>query len=34
VIPGILCAALYLCMSLPLARAARALETRWKVATP
>ena len=34
VIPGILCAALYLCMSLPLARAARMLETRWKVATP
>lgn len=34
VIPGILCALLYLCMSLPLARAARALETRWKAATP
>ena len=34
VIPGILCGALYLCMSLPLAHAARLLETRWKVATP
>ena len=34
VVPGILCAALYLCMSLPLAHAARLLETRWKVATP
>lgn len=34
VIPGILCAVLYLCMSLPLARAARALEMRWKAATP
>ena len=32
VIPGALCALLYLCMSLPLARAARALEARWKVA--
>ena len=29
VIPGALCALLYLCMSLPLARAARALEARW-----
>jgi polar amino acid transport system substrate-binding protein len=33
VIPGVLCAALYLAMSLPLARLARALETRWKAAT-
>ncbi len=33
VIPGALCAALYLAMSLPLARVARALETRWKAAT-
>jgi polar amino acid transport system substrate-binding protein len=30
VIPGALCAALYLAMSLPLARAARALEARWR----
>jgi polar amino acid transport system substrate-binding protein len=30
VIPGMLCAALYLMMSLPLARAARRLELRWK----
>ncbi len=34
VIPGILCAALYLAMSLPLAALARRLERRWKVATP
>ncbi|HEX7809346.1 MAG TPA: ABC transporter permease subunit [Thermoanaerobaculia bacterium] len=33
VIPGLLCAALYLAMSLPLARLARALETRWKAAS-
>ena len=33
VIPGALCALLYLCMSLPLARAARALERRWRAAT-
>lgn len=33
VIPGILCAALYLAMSLPLARLARALESRWKAAS-
>src|SRR5688572_31487977 len=33
VIPGILCALLYLCMSLPLARAARALEMRWRSST-
>jgi polar amino acid transport system substrate-binding protein len=30
VIPGILCAALYLAMSLPLSMAARRLERRWK----
>jgi polar amino acid transport system substrate-binding protein len=30
VIPGILCAAMYLVLSLPLARAARRLEGRWK----
>jgi polar amino acid transport system substrate-binding protein len=30
VIPGILCAALYLAMSLPLAAFARRLERRWK----
>ena len=34
VIPGLLCAALYLAMSLPLARLARRLEARWKAATP
>jgi len=33
VIPGALCAALYLAMSLPLARLARTLETRWKAAS-
>ena len=33
VIPGALCAALYLLMSLPLARVARRLETRWRAAT-
>jgi polar amino acid transport system substrate-binding protein len=33
VIPGALCAALYLIMSLPLARLARRLETRWKAAS-
>jgi ABC-type amino acid transport system permease subunit len=30
VIPGALCAALYLAMSLPLAHLARNLEKRWK----
>ncbi len=30
VIPGLLCAAMYLLMSLPLARLARRLEARWK----
>ena len=29
-VPGLLCAALYLVLSLPLARLARRLETRWK----
>jgi ABC-type amino acid transport system permease subunit len=33
VIPGILCAALYLAMSLPLATIAARLERRWKAAT-
>jgi polar amino acid transport system substrate-binding protein len=33
VIPGLLCAALYLAMSLPLAALARKLERRWKAAT-
>jgi len=33
VIPGVLCAMLYLLMSLPLARLARRLETRWKAAS-
>ena len=32
-IPGALCAALYLAMSLPLARLARRLEGRWKAAS-
>ena len=34
VIPGSLCAALYLAMSLPLAALARQLERRWKAPTP
>jgi ABC-type amino acid transport system permease subunit len=33
VIPGSLCAALYLVMSLPLAAAARMLERQWKAPT-
>lgn len=33
VIPGLLCAALYLILSLPLSRLAGKLETRWKAAT-
>jgi len=33
VIPGILCAALYLAMSLPLGHVARRLEMRWKAPT-
>jgi polar amino acid transport system substrate-binding protein len=32
VVPGLLCAALYLAMSLPLGHLARRLETRWKAA--
>ena len=32
-IPGALCAALYLAMSLPLARVARRLEDRWRMAS-
>jgi polar amino acid transport system substrate-binding protein len=34
VVPGALCAGMYLAMSLPLARAARRLEARWKAPTP
>jgi polar amino acid transport system substrate-binding protein len=33
VIPGTICAALYLAMSLPLAAAARWLERKWKLST-
>lgn len=33
VVPGVLCAALYLAMSLPLSALARRLEQRWKAAT-
>ena len=33
VVPGALCAAVYLAMSLPLARLARRLERRWRPAT-
>jgi His/Glu/Gln/Arg/opine family amino acid ABC transporter permease subunit len=33
VIPGILCGALYLALSLPLAQLARRLESQWKAAT-
>jgi polar amino acid transport system substrate-binding protein len=33
VVPGILCAALYLILSLPLSRLATRLEARWKAAT-
>ena len=33
VVPGVLCAALYLAMSLPLARAARRMEAKWKAPT-
>jgi polar amino acid transport system substrate-binding protein len=33
VVPGLLCAALYLALSLPLAHVARGLETRWKAST-
>jgi ABC-type amino acid transport system permease subunit len=31
VIPGVLCAALYLALSLPLAHLARRLEAQWRV---
>jgi polar amino acid transport system substrate-binding protein len=34
VVPGILCAGLYLAMSLPLAAAARRLERKWKAPAP
>jgi polar amino acid transport system substrate-binding protein len=34
VVPGLLCAALYLAMSLPLSAAARRMELRWKAPTP
>jgi polar amino acid transport system substrate-binding protein len=34
VIPGLLCAALYLAMSLPLAHFARRLERRWRSPRP
>ncbi len=34
VVPGALCAALYLAMSLPLGHAARRLEARWKAPSP
>jgi polar amino acid transport system substrate-binding protein len=33
-VPGALCAVIYLAMSLPLARLARRLETRWKAPAP
>jgi His/Glu/Gln/Arg/opine family amino acid ABC transporter permease subunit len=33
-VPGLLCAALYLAMSLPLGALARRLEARWKMPTP
>jgi len=33
VVPGLLCAALYLAMSLPIAHLARRLEARWKAPT-
>ncbi|HEY6148524.1 MAG TPA: amino acid ABC transporter permease, partial [Thermoanaerobaculia bacterium] len=31
-LPGVLCAAIYLAMSLPLSRLARSLERRWSAA--
>ena len=34
IVPGTLCAALYLAMSLPLSALARRLERQWKVPTP
>jgi polar amino acid transport system substrate-binding protein len=33
VVPGILCAALYLLLSLPLSRLATRLEERWRAST-
>jgi polar amino acid transport system substrate-binding protein len=33
VIPGTICAALYLAMSLPVAQVARRLEAKWKAPT-
>ena len=33
VVPGLLCAGLYLALSLPLAHVARGLESRWKAST-
>ena len=33
VVPGLLCAGLYLALSLPLAQVARGLESRWKAST-
>jgi His/Glu/Gln/Arg/opine family amino acid ABC transporter permease subunit len=33
VVPGLLCAALYLALSLPLAQVARGLESRWRAST-
>jgi len=33
VVPGILCASLYLAMSLPLAHVARRLESQWRLPT-
>jgi polar amino acid transport system substrate-binding protein len=32
-VPGLLCGALYLAMSLPVARVARRLEAKWKAPT-
>jgi polar amino acid transport system substrate-binding protein len=34
VVPGLLCAGLYLAMSLPLSHLARRLEQRWRMSTP
>jgi polar amino acid transport system substrate-binding protein len=33
-VPGLLCAAMYLVLSLPLARMARRLERRWQAVQP
>jgi ABC-type amino acid transport system permease subunit len=32
VVPGLLCSAIYLAMSLPLSRLARRLERKWRAA--